>query len=202
MKDNLLMIFVKNPILGTAKTRLAASVGDEKALKIYKFLLQHTAQVLSQTEGIDCRILYSTHVEKADMFDNSHFQKTIQRQGELGEKMFTAFQQAFDDGYQHIAIIGSDCYELNATILQEAFEALQTKDFVIGPAKDGGYYLMGMNQLEPTVFQHKKWSTDRVYQDTIVDLEVLRYKYAVLPTLSDIDYLEDLPSPVRKQFGV
>lgn len=202
MKDNLLMIFVKNPVLGTAKTRLAASIGDEKALEIYNFLLQHTAHIIKNITEIDCRILYSNHVEENDVFDNNCFQKTIQRQGELGEKMFTAFQQAFGDGYQHVAIIGSDCYELNASIIQDAFEALKNKDFAIGPAKDGGYYLMGMNKLEPSVFQHKKWSTDRVYQDTIVDLEVLRYSYTTLPVLSDIDYLEDLPTEICKRFGV
>jgi rSAM/selenodomain-associated transferase 1 len=202
MKNNLLMIFVKNPVLGTAKTRLAASVGDHKALEIYKFLLEHTAKIVQQTNDIDYRILYSTKVEQNDMFDNTVFQKTVQRQGELGEKMFTAFEQAFQDGYKHVSIIGSDCYELTPEIVSRSFATLQQSDFTIGPAKDGGYYLLGMNKPEPAVFQNKKWSSDRVFQDTIIDLEVLRYTYTLLPTLSDVDYLEDLPDNVREQFNV
>lgn len=201
MKDRLLLIFVKNPVLGTAKTRLAASIGDQKALDIYNFLLQYTA-TLTQKVETKRRVLYSTEVEASDLFDSAHFQKGIQEKGTLGEKMQAAFAQAFEEGYKRVLIIGSDCYELHPSIVEAAFEALEKQSFTIGPAKDGGYYLLGMRQLESAVFQHKKWSTARVYQDTIIDLEVLGYPYEVLPTLSDIDYLEDLPQELKIQFGV
>ena len=201
MNDSLLMTFVKNPILGTAKTRLAASVGDEKALEIYKFLLQYTAYISSGVT-VDRQILYSTKVEENDMFDNNKFEKTVQIQGGLGKKMEAAFSDAFANGYKKVVIIGSDCYQLNEAILNEAFYTLDKNDFVLGPAYDGGYYLMGMRKKETAVFQNKKWSSERVYTDTLIDLEVLRYSYHELPKLSDIDYLEDLPEELRLRFGV
>jgi len=79
---------------------------------------------------------------------------------------------------------------------------LEENNFAIGPAKDGGYYLLGMQQIESAVFRNKKWSQERVYHDTLIDLEVLNYSYAELPVLSDIDYLEDLPHDIRDKFGV
>jgi len=188
----LLLIFVKNPILGKVKTRLAASVGDEKALKIYRSLLEYTAAI---TVGSSCdkMVFYSDFIEQEDMFSNKFFAKTVQVQGDLGQKMFAAFEHAFRLGYQKVVIIGSDCYELSTEILNDAFEGLEQADFVIGPAKDGGYYLLGMCQLEFAIFKNKKWSQSRVYHDTVVDLEALNYRYGVLPILNDIDVVEDLP---------
>lgn len=199
--DNLLMVFVKNPILGAAKTRLAASIGAEKTLEIYTFLLQYTSYLAGE---IDCdrRIYYSNQIDNNDMFPNQLFSKTVQQDGDLGDKMFAAFQEAFQEKYKRVVIIGSDCYELSAEIIEDAFAALNQADFVIGPAVDGGYYLLGMRTLERSIFKNKKWSTARVYLDTVVDLEALNYPYAELPTLNDIDYLEDMSEELRTKFGV
>lgn len=200
-KKGLLMVYAKNPVLGTAKTRLAASVGNEKALEIYKFLLQHTATITTNS-NCDRRVFYSNYTESGDMFSDQDFSKTIQIEGDLGQKMYAGFEQSFQEGYQRVVIIGSDCYELSTEIIERAFDALNKHDFVIGPAKDGGYYLLGMRQLESAVFRNKKWSQERLYHDTIIDLEVLGYSYVELPLLSDVDYLEDLPEEVRNKFGV
>lgn len=200
-KKGLLMVFAKNPVLGTAKTRLAASVGNEKALEIYNFLLQHTANL---TAAADCdkRVFYSTYTETGDVFPDEQFSKTLQAQGDLGEKMNAGFQIAFDDQYERVVIIGSDCYELSTEILNQAFEALLSHDFVIGPAKDGGYYLLGMRQFEPAIFQHKTWSHEGLYEATLADFKALNYSFVELPVLSDVDYLKDLPQEVRTKFGV
>ncbi len=201
MMNSLLMVFVKNAVLGTAKTRLAASVGDKKALEIYEFLLKHTAYIASGVPS-DRQVLYNRYIEQYDMFSAARFEKKMQIKGGLGEKMLAAFQNAFGAGYEKIVVIGSDCFELNENILKNAFKALDKHDFVLGPAKDGGYYLLGMRQIESVIFKNKKWSTDRVYTDTVIDLEALGYSYFELPRLSDIDVLEDLPSSLRKKFGV
>lgn len=200
-KKRCLMIFAKNPVLGTAKTRLAASIGDQKALEVYHFLLEHTSKI-SQPLHVDKQVFYSKHIESEDVFSSSIFSKTVQIQGDLGQKMYAAFQESFQQGYQKVVIIGSDCYELNTAILEQAFVALEQHDFVIGPAQDGGYYLLGMRQLEHAIFQNKQWSQERLYHDTIIDLEVLGYSYQELPMLSDVDYLEDLPEEVRVKFQV
>jgi rSAM/selenodomain-associated transferase 1 len=197
----LLMVFAKNPVLGTAKTRLAASVGDTKALEIYNFLLQHTASLAAASDS-DKRVFYSSYTESGDVFSEEQFSKTLQIQGDLGQKMSAGFQVAFDDNYDRVVIIGSDCYELSTEILNQAFEALLENDFVIGPAKDGGYYLLGMRQLEPAIFQNKTWSHEGLYKATVADFKALNYSFAELPMLSDVDYLEDLPQEVRDKFGV
>ncbi|WMX16591.1 MULTISPECIES: TIGR04282 family arsenosugar biosynthesis glycosyltransferase [unclassified Aureispira] len=200
-KKGLLMIFAKNPILGTAKTRLAASVGDKKALEIYQFLLQHTAHLTAAANG-DKRVFYSNHIASDDAFSDKQFSKTLQEKGDLGKKMQAGFEVAFADNYERVLIIGSDCYELTTEIINQAFEALLNHDFVIGPAKDGGYYLLGMRRLEPAIFQNKAWSTEGLYQATINDFNTLNYSFVELPLLSDVDYLEDLPQEVRHKFGV
>ena len=171
---------------------MAASVGNEKALEIYLSLLKYTASITVES-ACDKMVFYSDFIAQEDMFSNEFFAKTVQVQGDLGEKMFSAFEHAFQLGYQKVVIIGSDCYELSTDILNNAFEGLEQADFVIGPAKDGGYYLLGMGQLESAVFRNKKWSQSTVYQDTIIDLEALNYRYGVLPILNDVDVVEDLP---------
>jgi rSAM/selenodomain-associated transferase 1 len=199
--DTLLMVFAKNPVLGTTKTRLAHSVGDQKALEIYKFLLQYTAYIALEAD-CDRQVHYSSYTDYEDMFPNESFTKTVQPNGELGTRMYRAFEQAFHKGYKKVAMIGSDCYELSTDLIDTALTTLQNTNFVLGPATDGGYYLLGMRQLEYAIFRNKQWSTPRVYHDTLIDLEVLNYSYAELPVLSDIDYVDDIPVKLRDKFGI
>lgn len=202
MTDCLLMIFVKNPALGKVKTRLAASIGDEKALEVYRLLLKHTETITSGGSAHKI-VFYTDFVDEQDGFANEEFEKKIQVQDDdLGIRMYKAFEYAFAQGYKRVAIIGSDCYELSGQVLQAAFAALQNKQFVIGPANDGGYYLLGMNQLDKSVFEHKAWSTAEVFDKTIADFERLGATYEVLPMLTDIDYLEDMSATLKKRFNL
>ena len=107
--------------------------------------------------------------------------------------MATAFKELFDLNYDSVCIIGSDCYELNSEIIEEAFQKLEKNDAVIGPTFDGGYYLLGMKALHPEIFQNKNWSTETVYSDTITDFKKLSLTYSNLVKLSDIDEEKDLP---------
>lgn len=191
MSKNLLMLFVRNPELGKVKTRLAASVGPEEALEIYMHLLQHTKEV-TQNLSTDKLVYYSNNVEQQDLWPNDKYQKRVQPNGDLGEKMSEAFKAAFEDGYESVVIIGSDCHQLTQEIIEKAFHALETNDVVIGPALDGGYYLLGMKKLHPTLFQNKRWSTEHVFPDTLHDIEKLHLSHVILPELSDVDYIEDL----------
>jgi rSAM/selenodomain-associated transferase 1 len=188
---NLLMLFVRNPELGKVKTRLAASVGPEVALDIYLHLLQHTRSVTQQLL-VDKVVYYSERVEEQDMWPNEHYQKKVQPAGDLGEKMAAAFEAAFAEGYTSVVIIGSDCQQLTPEIISRAFEELKTREVVIGPALDGGYYLLGMKHPHPELFQNKRWSTEHVFPDTLHDIERQHLSHTLLPALSDVDYLEDL----------
>lgn len=162
MGKALLIIFVKNPELGKVKTRLAATVGEEAALAIYKRLLERT-KTITQPLAVDKTVFYDQALGENDLWSEGGFFKALQTKGDLGEKMLAAFQSAIDKGYEQICVIGSDCYDLTTDILNQAFSSLEKHDAVIGEAVDGGYYLIGMNCLITDVFQNKKWSTEEVF---------------------------------------
>lgn len=183
------MIFTKNPELGKVKTRLANSVGDKVALNIYKFLLSHTVSVTKNLE-LDKRVYYSEEIPEKDLWPSEAFSKKLQRDGNLGEKMENAFQEAFQSGYKRVIIIGSDLLDLSQNDLETAFLELEKNDMVIGPAKDGGYYLLGMKSLNSDVFKNKAWSTNSVLSDTLKDLESKKIK--ILETRNDIDEIQDI----------
>lgn len=195
----LLLLFVRNPELGKVKTRLAAAIGPEKALEIYLHLLQHTRDV-TQHLPMDKRVYYAGRVPQNDLWPEAQYQKRVQPEGDLGQKMEAAFAAAFADGYTSVVIIGSDCLQLTQEVVQQAFEKLQAHDVVVGPAKDGGYYLLGMKTLHPAIFRNKRWSTAHVFPDTLQDILHLHLSYALLPRLSDVDYVEDLGTDFASDF--
>ena len=184
-----LIIFIKNPKLGKVKTRLAVTVGDEKALSIYKKLLDFT-QKLAISLSCERMLFYSDEIEINDNWSNVFFKKNKQHGNDLGERMKNAFQKALLTSKKAV-IIGSDCAELTKKILENAFDSLEKNDFVIGPAEDGGYYLIGMNYFEPSVFKNINWSTAEVLPKTLEKIAHLEKKVVLLPTLSDTDNEED-----------
>lgn len=190
MKNNHLIIFVKNKIPGKTKTRLAAGIGPLKAMEVYELLLQHTHLT---TRCLPCKktVYFSEELEQHGAWNDGNFSLAVQEGNGLGERMQHAFDQQFAQGAERVCIIGSDTFEINPALIQQAFSILETKDVVIGPANDGGYYLLGMNELQPEFFQNKAWSTESVLPQTLEDVERLQLTYALLPTLSDIDDKED-----------
>lgn len=186
---NLLLVFVRHPELGKCKTRLAKSIGDKAALEVYKLLLKHTASVIKPV-AVDKQVWYADKIVENDLWERKYFSKKRQKGNDLGQRMQFAFEQGFIEGYERIVIVGSDLYELSTERLKQAFSVLHTKEFVLGPAKDGGYYLLGMNQMNHSVFQHKNWSTSSVFKDTLNDLK--NKKLTLLPELNDIDEVEDI----------
>ena len=183
------MIFTRNPELGKVKTRLAKSIGDEAALEVYKFLLQHTKDV---TKNLKCgkQVHYSVKVRRDDLWDHTVFEKKQQTGEDLGARMANAFQDAFQQGYGKVIIIGSDLYDIQPNDFELAFNALDENEVVLGPAKDGGYYLLGMTTFIPQVFQNKKWGTDTVLKDTLEDLQNKTYR--LLDIRNDVDVYEDI----------
>ena len=191
MSVNHLIIFVKNPELGKVKTRLAKTIGDEKALYIYKLLLEQTFQVTLPVLA-EKKLYYSEFVQNMDQFNDLVYEKHIQSGDGLGSKMYHAIKHSFAEWADKVILIGSDCFELNSGIIEEAFKALEESDYVLGPAKDGGYYLIGMKELNLEVFQNKEWSTENVFLDTLLDIKNQGKSHYLLPTLSDVDVEEDL----------
>ena len=189
---NAILLFTKNPELGKVKTRLAKTIGNERALEIYKKLLTHTQSIASPIDA-DKFVFYSDNINNDDQWSAADYYKKLQFNGDLGQRMAAAFQEAFSLGYQSVCIIGSDCYELTSTIISEAFSKLADHDVVIGPTYDGGYYLLGMKLLYKPLFLNKSWSTDSVFSDTINDFDTLSLTSYRLIKLSDVDEEKDLP---------
>lgn len=187
--SNVLLIFTRNPELGKVKTRLAKGVGEENALTIYKTLLEHTKNVVSK---INCtkRVGYSVAIRPNDIWESNAFEKFQQQGADLGDRMYHAFAKAFQDNYSKVLIVGSDLYDLRPKHIEEAFTALDSNDVVIGPAQDGGYYLLGMRNLIKDVFYQKEWGGDTVFEATLGDLKACSVYQ--LETLNDIDHAEDL----------
>jgi rSAM/selenodomain-associated transferase 1 len=199
MNNNLIIIFVRSPGLGKVKTRLARSIGDQSALNIYKILLKHTAAVLRDL-SFDKVVYFSEKIDNNDLWENSLFEKKLQKGADLGERMHHAFDTAFNKGYKKVLIIGSDLFDLTSSIITSAFEALETYDISIGPSLDGGYYLLGMKKLQPEVFKNKKWGTDSVLEHTLQDLK--KQKIKLLKALNDIDTLEDLQQQPKLLYNI
>ena len=189
MNNNLLIIFTRNPELGKVKTRLSATIGNEAALNIYKFLLQHTLSITKNLK-VEKQVHYSVKVRDNDIWDKTIYRKKQQSGKDLGERMEYAIQKGFEDGFKNIILIGSDLYDISEIDLEAAFNALKNHNFVLGPAEDGGYYLIGMNRMNPALFKHKKWGSDSVLKETLSDLK--NETYQLLALRNDIDVFEDI----------
>lgn len=184
-----LIVFTRNPELGKCKTRLAATIGDKSALDVYRFLLDHTVKITSPLSA-DVYVYYSEKIREIDIWNTSIFRKKQQQGLDLGAKMQHAFTEVFGMGYQKAIIIGSDMYDINTQDLEDAFLTLEHNNFVVGPAQDGGYYLLGMKQLKTSLFKNKKWGTSTVLSDTLKNLTL--EKVSILPEKNDVDYFEDI----------
>lgn len=175
--------------MGKVKTRLAKSVGDKAALDIYNHLLLHTVKITRELD-VAKTVYFTSFISEGDIWDEHIYQKKLQQGGDLGEKMSNAFSEGFENGFEKIIIIGSDLYDLTTTDIEEAFRSLESNDYVIGPAEDGGYYLLGMTKPTPAIFKNKTWSTSTVLPETLTDLQGEKIHF--LDTRNDIDTFEDI----------
>lgn len=189
--NKVLLIFIKNPEPGKVKTRLANSLGDQKALEIYHKLLKLTRTV---TSNIDCsrQLWYSEYIDTDDEWDEARYDKRLQSGSDLGERMKQAFASAFKEGFGRAVIIGSDCAQLAPHHLRMAFKGLDDHDIVIGPSRDRGYYLLGMKRLHPRLFEDNEWGRSSVLEDTLSQAKELQLSVDKLPLLNDIDTEKDM----------
>lgn len=186
-----LIIFMKNPVLGKVKTRLARTIGEEKALDVYQFLLQHTLRITLPLL-YDKIVYYSAFIPHEDDWRASGYRQGLQYGNDLGRRMFHAFQYEFKNKYESVGIIGSDCGELTTEIVVEGFDKLKQSEVVIGPATDGGYYFLGMRQLYKNIFNQKEWGSSTVLADTVTELAKANISCSLLQELHDVDTKEDL----------
>lgn len=190
MANQAVIIMLKNPVLGTVKTRLAKDIGDEAALQVYHRLLRKVQEVTSRLQA-DVFIFYSDTIDRNDIFLPERYKKYTQCSGDLGQRMDYAFSIPFKNEYKQVVMIGADCYALTQEHIERAFAALGASDFVIGPANDGGYYLIGMKKWHRWVLANKSWSQTALLEETKKDITAHQLTYTLLEELTDIDDIDD-----------
>lgn len=199
-----LIVFTRYPEVGRAKTRLIPALGSHGATELHRQMVEHTiAQVkgVSQWLSIEVRFVGGDR-ELMQHWLGDDLDYRPQAEGDLGMRLWQASQQAFLEGASKVLMIGTDCPELDANKLRQALRLLDQHDLVLGPALDGGYYLMGLRRLAPELFENILWSTAAVLKQTVQIAETLGLTIALLTPLADVDYPEDLPIWERVQTRV
>jgi len=193
-----LVVFSRYPQPGTTKTRLIPALGPEGAAELQRRM---TLNLLRQIRQL--RRSVALHVQVRYEGGNARLMRYCfgeglnylpQGEGDLGERMSRALRQSFERGSARTVIVGTDCPDVSAAVLEEAFEMLALRDLVLGPARDGGYYLIGLDQPAPDLFKEIPWGTDEVLARTHQKARVLGLSVGFLELLQDIDRPEDLDS--------
>lgn len=186
-----LIVFLRAPRIGNVKTRLAASIGDEAALAAYKRIAE---ELLKNLNGLsDVQIRFSPDDAETEIrgWIGDCFEFSPQGKGDLGERLQRAFQENFSRGWERVVIIGSDCPDVALTDVETAWHSLTTCDVVLGPATDGGYWLIGLSCPRLSLFQNISWSTGRVLEETLGKISTANLSHRCLRTRSDIDTASD-----------
>jgi rSAM/selenodomain-associated transferase 1 len=208
MPKDYLIVFLKYAEKGKVKTRLAEKMGNEFTLDFYTICAEHVFNICNDLKSKDITpILFSSekrNVGNIRKWSGEKFDVHFQEEGELGNKMYEAFKQIFGLDASKAVIIGTDLPDLSHQIIVEAFNLLDNYDVVLGPAKDGGYYLLGLNkkQFDESIhqlFNSISWSTNKVLTETIIRIDKLKLKYKLLKELQDIDTEENLVNWLKSE---
>jgi len=191
-----LILFTRYPRAGAVKTRLIGALSADGASTVHRCLAEHAAdqvKLLTAARPVVAEVHYTggSRAQMTAWLGQDPVYRT-QAEGDLGARLDHAFAAAFDTGAQAVIIMGSDCPDLTAQVLTRAFDRLAHNDIVLGPAGDGGYYLIGLQRRTPELFADIPWGTDAVLDLTADRARQLGLQMAMLETLADVDRPEDL----------
>ncbi|MCP5046429.1 MAG: glycosyltransferase, partial [bacterium] len=196
-----LILFTRYPEPGSTKTRMIPKLGTDGAAELQRQMTRHIVSRVTEFTALDPTPLEirfdGGNKNLMAVWLGAGFDYSFQGKGDIGLRMGRALEDGFGDGYDTVVIIGSDIPDITADIIHKAFEGLKNQDLVLGPAVDGGYYLIGMHkstfiQANPRLFNEIRWGTDGVLSHTLAVAEELRLSYLLLDTLNDVDRPEDL----------
>ena len=192
--EDLLLVFLKAPRPGQVKSRLIPALGADAAAELYRVLAEEVIRRTAPLAGEYRRLFFFTPSDALAEVQAWFPGETLlpQEGTDLGQRMAAAFSQAFRQDARRVAIIGTDAPAVSRERVLEAFGSLDDHDVVIGPARDGGYYLLALSQSRPALFQGLAWSTPSVFASTAERAKALGLGVRVLETLGDIDTLEDV----------
>lgn len=189
-KSNAVIVFLKDPVPGEVKTRIGQTLGMDNAAIIYRKLVEKTKEVLIDFPA-DIWMFVNKSPERFQPWREDNCYIDIQSDGDLGNKMLHAFHK-IQDRYEYTVLIGTDCPQLDSDILWSAFEALENHHLVLGPAHDGGYYLIGSKCIHPDLFNDIPWSSEVVLQKTLEKAKQLKLSVVQLQQLRDVDDINDV----------
>jgi len=194
-----ILIFTRFPVSGKAKTRLIPALGPEGAAKLHRCMTEHVVdtaraalRVLGAGAGNLTIYCEGAPIESFRAWLGRDLRYAVQSGMDIGMRMRQAFEETFRGGADSVILVGSDLPELTSEILLLAIEGLEGHDMAIGPATDGGYYLIGMRSFHPELFEKIGWGTEKVFMQTLDAARCLGLSFTELPVLSDVDRPEDL----------
>lgn len=191
----ILAVFARAPVLGRVKTRLSPPLTADEALALHRALVEDTLEALGRLErpAMSRLLLLSEPLKRATDLDvPREWSIGTQSSGQLGEKLASLFYTSFRRGVERVVVLGSDSPTLPLEAVGEAFERLASKDAVIGPAEDGGYYLLGTRVWIPELFQNVAWGSSKVLEQTLSKLQRTGRSHDLLVPWYDVDRAEDL----------
>ena len=194
-RKNTLIIFLKHPEPGKVKTRLAEEIGAQRAAEIYSAMAERIVSELSLCPEYHTLLQYHPPEKENEIRDwlaNTRMRLRAQSGESLGDKLSEEFEKIFSEDTERAVVIGTDCVDITVDHLREAFSYLDEYDAVLGPARDGGYYLLGLRAHDSRIFGGIDWSTGLVLSQTIERLNSLSLRYILLEELNDIDTASDL----------
>lgn len=188
-----LLVFARVPRAGYVKTRLAVGIGDEAALAAYTLLAERVIGAVRQSAMYSVTVAYTPQsgVEAMREWLGAAVELAPQTSGDLGARMASAIRNAIRSGAERVVVIGTDCPDITAAVIEDAFERLATADVVLGPASDGGYWLVGMSRTHPGLFENVPWSSPDTLCTTLEHAKMLGLSVALLGERSDIDTADD-----------
>ncbi|MES2765786.1 MAG: TIGR04282 family arsenosugar biosynthesis glycosyltransferase [Bacteroidota bacterium] len=208
MNKNHLIIFAKYPREGSVKKRLAEKIGTKKATDFYRACAEHTFSEAEKFGDCTIHIFYANESDDKDIrtWTKGHFFYKVQAEGDVGMRMTDAFREVLKTKLlkkdaKNIIIIGTDTPDISSEILQDAFKKLAENEVVIGPARNGGYYLLGMKKLHEELFRNIEWHTDSVFKTTMDIAQASNLSVAVLDELNDVDTEADVKIWMKKNGG-
>ena len=202
MRDERLILFVKAPRPGQVKTRLAVTLGEAAACAAYERLVKSLLSNLASLSEVEFRFTPDDAGPEIQPWLRPGWTARGQGIGDLGRRLRSAFADAFAGGAKRVVIIGSDCPEVTVSDVREAWRELRTRDLVVGPAVDGGYWLIGLREPQPALFENIPWSSESVLAETLRRARSQRLKMQLLRILEDVDdepawreFLKRAPGP-------
>ncbi len=204
ISKNITIVFLRAPEKGKVKTRLNKGLSDHFVLDLYKGFIKDIVEEVSVVSDI---LLYCHPPDKTDvisrLFDNKYI--TFPQKGDdIGQKMFNAFSETFENSFDKVVLIGTDIPEIKSNIIELSFNMLDQYDSVIGPSQDGGYYLIGFGKdtLKSCIFENINWSTSSVFEETAEIIKSKNKSCFLLPKLNDIDTIDDLKDLIKNSYRV